>query len=280
MLGMTGNDLTHFDAMRHKAGLAQLRLSRYRGQSPSIVPARWTMASKAAIARQMDTEAHLQRATQEFKTPNSRPVAERKPVFNLDSLTRAPAAGDGFGGLVRAAQSDDERQRELVRWWHNRGAGVAQICRITTLSSPVVQAHLTTLSRELGPLEPETRDALSVRLQTQLDQQRCQLQDLAENAEKPNDRIAAHRALLLLARTHADIAGLHRTQDTELARSIESLLSHDGASRVAVAIEYAHADDRRHANEGARLERSERAAIAKHYRPPDATIDSTDDVDA
>jgi len=239
------------------------------------------MARASAAARLADVDGMLRRGTQERENPSSKPVAERKPVFDLDALNRGAQAGDGLNSLVRAGQTTDEHAREVVRWWHNRGAGVSQICRITTLSAPEVQRHLTALARELGPLEPETRDELSTRLQTQLDQQRCQLQDLAEHADKPADRIAAHRALLLLARTHADIAGLHRTQDTELARSIEALLAHDGTTRVAIAIEHAQADDKRHADEGARLHRSQAAAERKHYRPAtNPSIDApADDAD-
>lgn len=176
-------------------------------------------------------------------------------------------AGDGFGALVKVGQADSA-QMATIRWWQGRGAGLRELIRITGLSAVTVQNALTDLARELAPIAPETRDALQLRLQDQLDRQRTSLQGIIDGeTTRTPDRIAAHRALLLLARTHADIAGLHRTQDTELARSIEGLLTTDGARRVAVAIEYAQADDRKDQNEGARLHRSEAAATRKHYTP-------------
>lgn len=224
-----------------------------------------------------DPQRQAVRASQETTTGHAKPVAERKPVFDLDSLTRDPMAGDGFGALARYGATLDDLKRRTIRLWHSRGAGLRELCRITGCNAATVQAALTELAHEVGPLEPETRDELSTRLQAQLDAQRTDLVHLAATATKESDRIAAHRALLLLARTHADIAGLHRTQDTELARSIEALLAHDGTTRVAIAIEHAHADDRKDQNEGARLHRSQAAAERKHYRPPvDATIDNTD----
>lgn len=232
-------------------------------------------------------EEQVQRATRETRNPNAKPVAERKPVFDVDSLIRAPSAGDGFGALVHTAGSITEAQKRTVRWWRNLGAGLREIVRITGLTSTQVQEIFTELARDCGPIPQETRDELSARLQTQLDWQRTDLQTIvADETAKHADRIAAHRALLLLARTHADIAGLHRTQDTELARSIEALLTAGRAAGqpvmvgVAPTLDLARANDAEHAREGERLHRSELAATRKHYRArqpqPAETQASTD----
>lgn len=220
-------------------------------------------------------EEQTNAARREATNRNARPLRERKPVFDVDSLIgeRAPKAGDGFGALVHTAGSITELQKRTVKWWRNLGAGVKEIVRITGLNATQVQEIFTELARDCGPIPQETRDELSARLQTQLDWQRTDLQTIvADQTAKHADRIAAHRALLLLARTHADIAGLHRTQDTELARSIEALLTAGRAAGqpvmvgVAPTLELARANDAEHAREGERLHRSELAATRKHYR--------------
>lgn len=212
-------------------------------------------------------DEQIQAATREVRNPNAKPVRERKPVFDVESLTRAPSAGDGFGALVHVAGNVTETQKRTIRWWRNLGAGVKEICRITGLSAQTVQDTFTDLARDCGPIPAETRDELASRLQAQLDWQRTDLQNIiADPDAKQADRIAAHRALLLLARTHADIAGLHRTADTELARSIEALLVAGRNSGQPVMVAVAQADDADHAREGERLHRSEAAATRKHYR--------------
>ncbi len=214
-------------------------------------------------------EQQRDHARREETTHASKPTRERKPVFDVADLAgiRAPKAGDGFGALVHVAGAITAEQMRTVKWWRNLGAGIREIARITGLSHQKVQDVLTELARECGPVPQETRDDLSARLQAQLDWQRTDLQTIiADPDAKQADRIAAHRALLLLARTHADIAGLHRTADTELARSIEALLVAGRASGQPVMVAVAQADDAEHAREGERLHRSEAAATRKHYR--------------
>lgn len=214
-------------------------------------------------------QAQAEAARREETTHAAKPLRERRPVFDVDALfgERAPKAGDGFSALATVGLSVTEAQKRTVRWWKDLGAGVKEICRITGLRADQVQDTLTELARDCGPVPAETRDALSARLQSQLDWQRTDLQTIiADPDAKHADRIAAHRALLLLARTHADIAGLHRTADTELARSIEALLVAGRASGQPVMVAVAQADDAEHAREGERLHRSEAAATRKHYR--------------
>lgn len=229
-------------------------------------------------------------AAQERTSPTAKPLRERKPVFDVSTLgagTRnLPMAGDGFGALVHVAGHITAEQMRTVKWWRNLGAGIREISRITGLKHSQVQDVLTELARECGPVPQETRDALAERLQAQLDWQRTDLQTIvADESAKHADRIAAHRALLLLARTHADIAGIHRTADTELARSIEALLTAGRQTgtpvmvAVAPALDMAREADAADAKEGERLHRSEQAATRKHYRasvPAPPADDQTD----
>jgi hypothetical protein len=219
-------------------------------------------------------EEQNERARQETTNPHSKPLRERKPVFSVADLieVRAPKAGDGMGALATTAGSITELQKRTVQWWLNRGAGIREIARITALRPATIQDILTDLARESGPITAETRDELQSRLQGQLDWQRTDLQRIIDDpGARAPDRIAAHRALLLLARTQADIAGIHRTADTELARSIETLLSAGRSAgqpvmvAVAPTLAMAQADDRAQDAEGERLRRSERAATARHY---------------
>ena len=254
--------------------------------TPGKQSSRWNPGRRRGTLPGMRTpQEQIEHARREETTHASKPVKARKPVFDVDSLigVRAPKAGDGFGALVHVAGNITETQKHTVRWWRNLGAGVREIVRITGMTSAQVQDTLTELARECGPVPQETRDDLSARLQTQLDWQRTDLQTIvADETAKHADRIAAHRALLLLARTHADIAGIHRTADTELARSIEALLTAGRQAgqpvmvAVAPALDMARDADAADAKEGERLHRSEQAATRKHYRTQPAKPQDAD----
>lgn len=240
-------------------------------------------AHKRYTATMRPLDEQLKAATQESEAPNRKPLAERKPVFSVDDLIRGNAAGDGFGAIVKVAADVTEHQKRTIQWWHRLGAGVKEICRITGLGPATVQNTLTELSRECGPMPAETRDALQSRLGAQLDWQRTDLQQMVADPNLPaKDRTAAHRCLLLLARTQADIAGIHRTADTELARSIEALLvaGREAGQPVAIGVaplmQVAAEDDAADQREGERLERSQRAAERKHYRAAAKSADSPD----